>query len=306
MSDWLQIARVLRPHTAHVNSLDFTKDGDYLLSSGDDARIALHSTMHGVTQRIASCAAQGATLARFTHDPLSVIHASPVDHTVRYLSLHDNRFLRAFRAHAEPITALEMSPKEDFFASASMDGTARVWDLRTTNCQGVLRFDANGHRPAVAFDPLGMVFAAAIGGTQVKLYDVRGFDKGPFETFTPDLGGSKSFSSLKFGKKGELMLICTTEGTIALLDAYKGTLVHVLTGHANEQGMPLEASFTPDGDMVVAGSEDGGLWRWSTQTGQAFAVVREHTTAVAAVKCCPTRAMLATACSEVCLWLPPG
>ena len=111
-SDWLQIARVLRPHTAQVNSLDFTKDGDYLLSSGDDARIALHSTMHGITQRIASCAAQGATLARFTHDPLSVIHASPVDHTVRYLSLHDNRFLRAFRAHAEPITALEMSPRD--------------------------------------------------------------------------------------------------------------------------------------------------------------------------------------------------
>ena len=59
--------------------------------------------------------AHGTTLARFTHDPFSVIVASPIDHAVRYLSLHDNRYLRAFRAHTAAVVALEMSPKEDIF-----------------------------------------------------------------------------------------------------------------------------------------------------------------------------------------------
>lgn len=306
MGDWLQVASVLKCHQSSINSLDFTKDGELLLSSGDDARIALHSTTKGKTERVALCAANGASLARFTHDPLSIIHASPVDHAVRYMSLHDNRYMRAFRAHTEPITSLEMSPKEDFFTSAAMDGTARIWDLRTTNCQGVLRFEANGHRPVVSFDPLGMVFAAAIGGSQVKLYDVRGFDKGPFETFAPDLGGRTSFSSLKFSNDGKLMLLSTTRGAIALLDAYHGTLLHTLSGHANEQGMPLEASFTPDGQFVVAGAEDGGIWRWSVVNGQAFPVVREHNKPVRVIRCNPTRTMLVSACSALCLWLPPG
>ena len=198
----LEIARVLRTHKSQVNSLDFSKDGELLLSSGEDQRVCLYSTTAGATQRTALCSAHGAMLARFTHDPMSIIVASPSEHTIRYMSLHDNKYLRTFRAHTDHIVALEMSPKEvltshahinageirwrlsslpwcsppsgdhalpqDFFASASMDGTARIWDLRTTNCQGLLRFEARGQRPAVAFDPQGLVFSAAVAGGQIK------------------------------------------------------------------------------------------------------------------------------------------
>lgn len=84
------------------------------------------------------------------------------------MSLHDNRYLRSFRGHTDRVVALEMSPKEDFFASASLDGAARIWDARTTTCQGVMRFAVAGHYSAVAFDPHGLVFAAAISGGRVK------------------------------------------------------------------------------------------------------------------------------------------
>ena len=80
---WLGVARVLREHTSQINSLDFSKDGELLLSSGDDARLCLYSTTQGVPQRVAVCAQHGAALARFTHDPMSVIVASPTDHSVR-------------------------------------------------------------------------------------------------------------------------------------------------------------------------------------------------------------------------------
>jgi COMPASS component SWD2 len=165
---WLEIGRVLKEHSEAINSLDFTKDGELLLSSGDDGRVCLYSTTQGVPQHRAICAAKGATMARFTHDPLSVVAASSADHTVRYLSLHDNRYLRSFRAHTDSIVSIEMSPKEDLFTTASMDDTARIWDLRQTNCQGVMRFQGGGCRPTVAFDPHGLVFAAAIGGKQVR------------------------------------------------------------------------------------------------------------------------------------------
>ena len=49
------VARVLTHHTAAVNSLDFTKDGDRLLSSGDDNRLCLYSSTQGTMERVAQC-----------------------------------------------------------------------------------------------------------------------------------------------------------------------------------------------------------------------------------------------------------
>ena len=34
-----------------------------------------------------------------------------------------------------------------------------------------------------AFDPEGLVFSVGVQSEHVKLYDLRGFDKGPFVTF---------------------------------------------------------------------------------------------------------------------------
>ena len=35
---------------------------------------------------------------------------------------------------------------------------------------------------------------------------------------------------------------------------------------------------------VVAGAEDGSIWRWHTRTGQALKTLRDHSGAVTAVK----------------------
>ena len=67
-----------------------------------------------------------------------------------------------------------MSPISDLFLSGSLDRTIRLWDLRSPNCQGLLHL--NG-RPVVSFDPEGLIFAAGIDSRQMKLYDLRTFDK---------------------------------------------------------------------------------------------------------------------------------
>ena len=100
-------------------------------------------------QRAVQSPRYGVGIARFTHDPLSVIAASrnDFDDAIRYLSLHDNRYLRFFKGHTDRVVALEMSPKEDSFASAAADDTVRLWDLRTTDCA------AAGHDVAAAAPP---------------------------------------------------------------------------------------------------------------------------------------------------------
>ena len=55
---------------------------------------------------------------------------------------------------------------------------------------------------------------------------------------------------------------------------------------------------------MLSGSEDGTVWRWRTATGEALPPLQGHTGPVGALKVNPTRMLLASACSALCLWLP--
>lgn len=48
------------------------------------------------------------------------------------------------------------------------------------HCHGILKVPA---QPAATFDQQGLVFSVAADCGVVKLYDMRAYDKGPFDTF---------------------------------------------------------------------------------------------------------------------------
>lgn len=79
----------------------------------------------------------GVDLVRFTHHNDAVICASKNgwDESLRYLSLHDNRYLRYFKGHRDRVVSLAMSPRDDTFISGSLDNTIRIWDLNSNSCQ---------------------------------------------------------------------------------------------------------------------------------------------------------------------------
>lgn len=51
------------------------------------------------------------------------------EHALRYLSLHDNQYVRYFRGHTARVSALAMSPKNDLFMSAA--------EVRHTVCMSI-------------------------------------------------------------------------------------------------------------------------------------------------------------------------
>lgn len=118
----------------------------------------------------------GVHLARFTHRSSAILYASTKeDDTIRYHSLHDNKYLQYFRGHKRRVVSLEMSPVDDTFLSGAVDDAVRLWDLRSPSAQGHLR--VKGH-PVVGYDPSGAVFAVALNERNaVLLYDIKKLDQ---------------------------------------------------------------------------------------------------------------------------------
>ncbi|KAJ3067906.1 hypothetical protein HK102_007308, partial [Quaeritorhiza haematococci] len=193
--------------------------------------------------------------------------------TIRYLSFHDNKYIRYFRGHKGRVTSLEMSPLDDQFLSGAHDDSVRLWDLRTPTCAGVLSIQGLG-RPCVAFDQGGIIFAV---GTQkaIRLYDIKNFEKGPFTTFRlPE--ADAEWTSIKFSNDGNNILVSTRGDSLYIVDAFEGQIKRRLQGHMNNVGLELEGAFTPDSQFVLCGSQDGRIHYWEVETGRLVSTLEAH------------------------------
>ncbi|CAK1603217.1 unnamed protein product [Parnassius mnemosyne] len=204
--------------------------------------------------------------------------------------------------HTKKVVTLCLSPVEDTFLSGSLDKTLRLWDLRSPNCQGLMHLSG---RPVAAYDPEGLIFAAGVNSESIKLYDLRSFDKGPFVTFKLNQEKECDWTGLKFSRDGKTMLISTNGSIIRLVDAYHGTPLQTFTGHLNNKGIPIEASFSPDSQYIFSGSTDGRVHVWNADTGYKVCVLNgDHPAPIQCVQFNPKFMMLASACTNMAFWLP--
>eukprot|EP00899_Mesostigma_viride_P007457 jgi/Mesvir1/16712/Mv15103-RA.1 len=303
------IGRVCKDNQGRINSLDFHPRENQLVTASDDASIHVYDTATGTLKKSLNSKKYGVSHICFTHHPENVIHASrnDWDDSIRYLSLYDNRYHRYFQGHRGRVTSLSMSPKDDLFMSGSLDGTVRLWDLRSTACQGLLRLQG---RPSASFDHQGLVFAVTSQPGVLKLFDVRSYNKGPFDTFAVQTSASPSSSpaitSIKFSQDGKLILASTMESHHMVLDAYTGQTLQTFVSVQAPQGVDdaMGACFSPDGQFVLAGDGDRSIRVWETASGQEVASWGGHAGIPSVIKWAPRQMLVASACTALVLWIP--
>ena len=276
-----------------TTSLDFDDSGEFLLAACDDDSLQLYNAKEGTHVKTLFSKKYGAHLARFTHHAQSVLYASTKagDDTIRYLSTHDNQYIRYFRAHTAAVTTIAVSPASDTFLSCSLDDSVRLWSVNSPNPQGKL---ALATPYLAAFDPSATVIAIASTATSsILLYDLRNYDKAPFATFdlrpheltfTP-ASVARDWSKLEFSNDGKSLLVGANGPGHFLLDAFSGDLKAFCArrpGSSSGRVAPSPASaattgrggvpgqgdvcFSADGKYVVGGSgQEKDLLVWDTQ-----------------------------------------
>ncbi|RKP12158.1 WD40-repeat-containing domain protein [Piptocephalis cylindrospora] len=292
---------------APVNSLSFHTSGDLLLTASSRGQsMQVMSVADGRAQRPLYSKKYGVAHARFTHHRNNIIYASThEDDALRYMSLHDNRYLGYMRGHKGLVTGVEVNPVNDHVLSVSQDGTLRLWDLRSPQCQGLIHLETP--RSICAWDARGTWFAVGRDDVrEVRLFDMRSFDSGPFKTWgslhAPDAG---PMSRLLLSPDGQNALVATEGNVHLLVDAVEGRVKRALNGHQSlgPMGCGEDVCFTPDGKFVLGGSATGEVHVWDVEEGrydgQSSFYLDAHKSPVHGVAFNPSYAVMATAASEV-------
>jgi eukaryotic-like serine/threonine-protein kinase len=198
------------------------------------------------------------------------------------------------KGHTDSVLSVAFSPDGRRIASASWDGTVKVWD--TSAGQEIRTLVGHtGEVWNVAYGPDGHHLASASSDGTVKLWDTAAGQE--FRTLK---GHTGPVYSVAYSPDGHRLASASSDGTVKLWDAATGRVIRTLKGYATGVGV----AFSPDGRRIASASVDQTVKLWDTATGQEIRTLVGHTNAVLSVAFSPGGRRLASASYDgtVKLW----
>ena len=173
--------------------------------------------------------------------------------------------------------------------SASKDGTARVWDVRSGQAIAELK----GHKATVlsaGFSPDGTRVVTASEDHTARVWEASSG-----KTIVVLEGHTAAVPSAVFSPDGTRILTASYDHTARVWDASSGRIVTELKGHTDTVASAL---FSPDGTRVVTASLDRTAKVWDPSSGKIIAELKGHEDCVLSAVFSPDGARVVTASQD--------
>ncbi|MEU5036261.1 NB-ARC domain-containing protein [Streptomyces rubiginosohelvolus] len=202
---------------------------------------------------------------------------------------------RTLTGHTSPVRSLVIAPDGTWLATASNDGTVRLWDRVSGTCTATLTGHTGPVRKVV-MSPDGTWLATNGDDGTVRLWDrVSG-------TCTATLTGhTDTVGSVAIAPDGTWLATTSHDETVRLWDRVSGTCTATLTGHTDTVG---SVAIAPDSTWLATTSHDETVRLWDRVSGTCTATLTGHTGPVGSVAIAPDGTWLATSSHDesVRLW----
>ncbi|MFO0799209.1 MAG: WD40 repeat domain-containing protein [Gemmataceae bacterium] len=261
----------------HAHEVAVSPDGKLVAVGTED--VFLYDITSAEAKKVAvfdSTVGFGITTLTFTPDGKHVVFGGR-DHSVRVWSVEDKRETGRGKEHKGDVRSVAVSPDGKMVASGSQDRTAILWDLAENGSlkeKHVIRGEEN------FFDTIVSVAFVSKGK---GLYSVM--SNGTFRGYTLAKGDPKLTGGFKppNGRVSSQKIVPNPTGTLfAVADNHSVFLVSPTGGAsgtlAGHKGDVTNASFSPDGKLLVSCGRDGTVVVWDVATkATKFTKVRPGT-----------------------------
>ena len=219
-------------------------------------------------------------------------------------------------------------------ASASYDGTVRLWDAVSGECDQVLK--GSTKLRSVAFSPDGKTLASGGAAGYLHLWQVKPGGAKRWQKFSCKelLNAQQPIRSLTFSPDGRTLASGSDDGKVRLWNYHTGEVLKVLSGHTSwisaiafsvdqllasgseDRTVRLwhntlcqrqlqgysngiwSVAFNSTGNLLASGSQDRRLRLWSAQTGELLGSLTGHTSWIWSVAFSPTHPTLASSSED--------
>jgi len=257
-----QKTALLRGHTAAVNSVAWSRDGQRLASAGSDGAVRIWDTegeqgVRSLSAKNAAWRPDGGALATGGPGGIEVWNSST--------------WLRSELLDREGkpwIPSMAWSSDGQYLAAAypEAEGAVRVWFVERR--QEILRFtaDQGGLILSVAWRPNSRHLVTAGMDHKIRLWDVTTTNL--LQTL---VGHEQPISSTVWSPDGRRLATASRDDIIKVWEVDQGReLLHLTTAPSGEWGAGSQymVSWSPDGDRLAAGSSSGAIVIWNANTGE--------------------------------------
>jgi WD40 repeat protein len=278
----------LNGHSGSVSCAPLSPDGEVLASAGGypiplargggDGSIRLWDTANGKQLRILLEKNDIEVLClTFSHDG-NLLASGDRQGKIRLRNLKSDKE-QSLEGHYGPVSSLAFDRQSKLLASASWDGTVRIWNAAKGMVLNVLK-GHDGVVSSVAFSPDRDLVASGGWDKTVRMWNaITGKPNGVLE------GSSDKIRNVNFSHDGKWVVSGSEDGQIRVWDIQSKKLLYILIGH---EGAVTSLSFSPDGRFLASGSEDKRVFLWTVgSVGQHFNTMAEKLPSVDSVAFSP-------------------
>ncbi|MCL4559081.1 MAG: protein kinase [Chloroflexi bacterium] len=290
--------KTFRDNPSVVNSVAISKNGESILSGGNDSLVRLWKSSTGECTQIFEGHTQPVRSVKFSPGGGFVLSGS-WDQTLRLWHLASGSCVKVLEGHTDVIHEVAFTPDGKRALSASADTTLRVWDLHEAVCQQVLA----GHRDtvwSVAVTPDGKRAVSSSFDNTLRIWDL---DSG--ECLQVIEWYKSCTSNLSLAPDGKTVLLASGDNRLFLLDLSTGEPIVSFGGHP---GGTIAVQIAPNGFWGVSGGLDGTVRLWDLNTGRCLRTFSGHASAVQCLAVCPENARFPSGSSDntIRLWRLAG